>query len=459
MLLFAVSENTCLEKVCVSGALQQRRLSHGPSVRAFSKNLTKLIGIEADLQSVTMHAAQFQDLPCELVEQVGLCLSKASHVIYFADVCKYTESTLKTRKFVETWLDRHCRHLPRPTQIAFEVYFSVEWLNDNDSAYQSFRYKPVSGDNLFRDYDEVHLLIRLSAKHSAERVVTFVVDRIVPWMEHMDQFDVQMKVLLPLTRAFKEVAYRRDLRMMSALNRLYDACLDVALKLEEEATGYQACRWNESNRYASKEASKSERKIQINAASRDDVQMMDWFVQRDFPVYKAPIVNAAITHLCSRVVRYLFDSYPSKIEFDAAVVDQLACVTGGRGKLMLELLHDVVPPSVRLCSQAAMDGATKNGNIEIVRFLHQNRSEGCTKKAMNEAARYGHLDVIRFLQRNRTEGCTRSAMNNASQHGHLSVVEFLCNHYKNVSRIPEALRAARKKRQWHVVEFLQRQPK
>jgi hypothetical protein len=35
-----------------------------------------------------------------------------------------------------------------------------------------------------------------------------------------------------------------------------------------------------------------------------------------------------------------------------------------------------------------------------------NRTGGCTALAMNFATRYGHLDVIKFLHENRTEGRT-----------------------------------------------------
>ena len=48
-----------------------------------------------------------------------------------------------------------------------------------------------------------------------------------------------------------------------------------------------------------------------------------------------------------------------------------------------------------------------NGHLEVVNFLHENRTEGCTERAMNWAAENGHLDVVKFLHENRTEGCTK----------------------------------------------------
>lgn len=43
----------------------------------------------------------------------------------------------------------------------------------------------------------------------------------------------------------------------------------------------------------------------------------------------------------------------------------------------------------------AMDEAAKNGHLEVVRWLHENRIEGCTGGAMDMASRHGYLDVSR----------------------------------------------------------------
>jgi hypothetical protein len=37
--------------------------------------------------------------------------------------------------------------------------------------------------------------------------------------------------------------------------------------------------------------------------------------------------------------------------------------------------------------------AAANGHLEVIEWLHENRSEGCTKRAMDWAAEYGHLEV------------------------------------------------------------------
>ena len=57
-----------------------------------------------------------------------------------------------------------------------------------------------------------------------------------------------------------------------------------------------------------------------------------------------------------------------------------------------------------------MNWAANNGHLDVVKWLHYNRSEGCTVAAMNWAANNNHLNVIKWLHENRTEGCTCNAM-------------------------------------------------
>jgi len=74
-----------------------------------------------------------------------------------------------------------------------------------------------------------------------------------------------------------------------------------------------------------------------------------------------------------------------------------------------------------------MDYAARLGHLEIVKWLHINRTEGCTYLAMDEAACYGHLEVVKWLHYNRLEGCSKRAMDIAAVGGKLEVVKWL--HY------------------------------
>lgn len=69
--------------------------------------------------------------------------------------------------------------------------------------------------------------------------------------------------------------------------------------------------------------------------------------------------------------------------------------------------------------------AASKGHLEIVKWLHEHRSEGCTVLAMDMAASEDHLDIVQFLHENRSEGCTFRAMDCASS---VQVLEWLHEH-------------------------------
>jgi hypothetical protein len=69
--------------------------------------------------------------------------------------------------------------------------------------------------------------------------------------------------------------------------------------------------------------------------------------------------------------------------------------------------------------------AAKYGHLEVIKWLHVNRTEGCTYWAMNYAAEHGHLEVVKWLRVNRTESCTYWAMHGAAENGHLEVIKWL----------------------------------
>ena len=77
------------------------------------------------------------------------------------------------------------------------------------------------------------------------------------------------------------------------------------------------------------------------------------------------------------------------------------------------------------CSTSAMDWSARNGYLDIVQWLHFNRSEGCSHNAMDDAALRGHLDIVKWLHFNRSEGCSYIAMKDAVRNGHIAIVKYL----------------------------------
>lgn len=78
-----------------------------------------------------------------------------------------------------------------------------------------------------------------------------------------------------------------------------------------------------------------------------------------------------------------------------------------------------------ICRTEAMNLSAENGHLEVVKWLHTNRTEGCTTYAMDWGAANGHLEVVKWLHANRTEGCSKLAMDWAASDGYLEVVKWL----------------------------------
>ena len=52
---------------------------------------------------------------------------------------------------------------------------------------------------------------------------------------------------------------------------------------------------------------------------------------------------------------------------------------------------------------SAMDQAVIYGQLEIVKWLHENRNEGCSGHTIDHVAQHGHWEIVRFLKNNRPE--------------------------------------------------------
>jgi len=79
-------------------------------------------------------------------------------------------------------------------------------------------------------------------------------------------------------------------------------------------------------------------------------------------------------------------------------------------------------------TESAMDLAASYGHLDVVKWLHANRTEGCTKWSMIMASVNGHLDVVKWLHTNRPNVFSPYAMGWAAENGHLDVAKWLKEH-------------------------------
>lgn len=230
------------------------------------------------------------------------------------------------------------------------------------------------------------------------------------------------------------------------------------------------------------------------------VQTLQWFLPRltGFPhvsaslVASTPLLAAAIASGDVKTLDYVHDSFVTSSEWsDEAIGDALArtprdCVAAvvqwlcahcrpsrlssdavntlaARGCLRaLECVHHYVDAhdhpitatkATGLFAAATMDTAARHGHIDVVRFLHFQRSEGCTTAALDNAAANGHLDVVQFLHNHRSEGGTVAAVDMAAANGHLEVVQYLFMH-RHDGCTPAAMDHAARYSHIDVVQFL-----
>ncbi|KAL7749432.1 hypothetical protein RI367_005303, partial [Sorochytrium milnesiophthora] len=91
-------------------------------------------------------------------------------------------------------------------------------------------------------------------------------------------------------------------------------------------------------------------------------------------------------------VRWITTHYPEQLTERVLNIAAMGSQTGA-----VEYFHTL--PNAPF-SPTTMDSAATAGNIDFVRWLHANRTEGCTARAMKKAARGGYLSVVKFLHEN-----------------------------------------------------------
>eukprot|EP01133_Synstelium_polycarpum_P002603 gene2603-2989_t len=162
-------------------------------------------------------------------------------------------------------------------------------------------------------------------------------------------------------------------------------------------------------------------------------------------------LQEAISNNNLHIVQFIHRHYPDIFNTDDNICDAILSASRLNCTDMLQYLKDNIAPSRFNCQSImdqrlplklvkflhdnltdgwttrAMDMAAEEGNLPLVKFLHTNRSEGCTTFAMDRAAQTGNMSMVKFLHSNRTEGCTTRAMDKAAGNGRMSIVKFL--HY------------------------------
>ncbi|EGG23372.1 hypothetical protein DFA_05504 [Cavenderia fasciculata] len=127
------------------------------------------------------------------------------------------------------------------------------------------------------------------------------------------------------------------------------------------------------------------------------------------------------------MVSYIFDTVMPTHPFPIRISTLSDALEGGKLDVFY-YLYDRFSDKSDIWTPDIMDKAAEKGHIEIVKLLHEHRSEGATTYAMDLAARNGHIEIVKFLHEHRSEGATTNAMDWAAEKGHFEVVKYLHEH-------------------------------
>uniref|UniRef100_A0AAV1TJ69 Ankyrin repeat-containing domain n=1 Tax=Peronospora matthiolae TaxID=2874970 RepID=A0AAV1TJ69_9STRA len=110
------------------------------------------------------------------------------------------------------------------------------------------------------------------------------------------------------------------------------------------------------------------------------------------------------------------------------------------------------------CTSRAMDMAAANGHLDIVKFLHANRREGGTAVGMCSAAGNGHLEVVQWLYQHRSsDGCRSMVLDLAATNGHLEVLRWLAPRFPRFSCSPAFLSSVAAQGMIKTLQYLHRE--
>lgn len=106
-----------------------------------------------------------------------------------------------------------------------------------------------------------------------------------------------------------------------------------------------------------------------------------------------------------------------------------------------------------------VNAAARRGQLDMIKWFHNNDNECFNEYSMNYAAGNGHFNVVKWLHENRTERCFGIALTLAAENGHFEVVKFLYENRKEVRHdcaIKRAMTAAFDNKHHVVATWLQK---
>ncbi|EFA76191.1 hypothetical protein PPL_10408 [Heterostelium album PN500] len=168
-------------------------------------------------------------------------------------------------------------------------------------------------------------------------------------------------------------------------------------------------------------------KVFDSAARVGRVDMIEWLAEH-IPQYRKGnnMYYHAVFGNHIHVLEYLKrrnNDLPQEGPYSKKLID----VAAERGNL--QVLKWLDENKIGRASHDAIDNACAKGYLNIVEWLFENRTEGYTKRSMIDASTNGHLQIVKWIHFNGGNGyelsATIKAIDNAAKNDHLEMLKFL----------------------------------
>ncbi|EFA80456.1 hypothetical protein PPL_07291 [Heterostelium album PN500] len=167
-------------------------------------------------------------------------------------------------------------------------------------------------------------------------------------------------------------------------------------------------------------------KLKINFSSEDidegarslPLDDLKWMCDHCNEQFSGMAMYNAITNSNLEVAKWLHENHNA---VGSEVVDYITVNDEKKTLEMIKWFHENRTDTLGL---HVMDSAASS-SLDIVKFLHFNRTEGCTESAMLNALKAGHIEIFEFLKENRTEGAPNNLIEQLCADGNLAMIQYL----------------------------------
>lgn len=164
------------------------------------------------------------------------------------------------------------------------------------------------------------------------------------------------------------------------------------------------------------------------AAENGHLEMVAWLHEHRSEGCTIRAMDSAILLGHLDVVRYLHKNRGESVS--PHQIDKAA--QNGHFEMVRWLMEHCGHEAFAQCTTDAMAKAASRGNLKIVRYLHENHTEGWTTSAMDKAAMAGNFEIVLFLHSHRSEGCSSYGIGMTFYEGRLEMLRWLAYHYPDI---------------------------